>query len=314
MERKKMRFEILLDRYLSNFHRIMFTNLLFAVPSAVIFALFYYLNTVIFHGGMYLPLMLALIIPLFPFYAGVVAVCRNLARGDKDVPVAKTFLSAVKNNFLPFLLHGVLIYVASLLSVLSLSLYGSRLSQGWLFYVLLFFTILITLFLLYIAFYVPLMNITYDIPLKYVYKNSFLMAFGELKNNLFATVALLIVAAICFTITAFSGSVTVLLIILAVLWALLLPATATFMYVFFIYDGMASMIDSKRKPESGAEDADQSMKKTSPSLDTDFDDIDIASLSDTDDYIFHNGRMVKQSALLHRLKEREKEKAVEKHE
>lgn len=313
MERKKMKFEILLDRFFSNFHRVLFTNLLFAVPSAVLFGLFYLLSSLIFKDVV-IPFLMISMIPLFPFYSGVVAVCRNIARGDKGVPAFSTFITAVKNNFLPFLLHGLIVYIASLLSFFSISLYGSMLSQGWFFYVLLFFSILITLFLLYIAFYVPLMNITYDIPLKYVYKNSFLMAFGELKNNLFATIALAVVAAICLTITAFSGSVTVLLIVLAVLWVFILPATATFMYVFFIYDGMASMIDSKSKPEAVADDTKKVSGKPEMNIEDDFSDIDIDSLSDTDDYIFHNGRMVKQSTLLHMLKERQKNEAGEKHE
>lgn len=313
MERKKMKFEILLDRFFSNFHRVLFTNLLFAVPSAVLFGLFYLLSSLIFKDVV-IPFLMISMIPLFPFYSGVVAVCRNIARGDKGVAVFSTFITAVKNNFLPFLLHGLIVYIASLLSFFSISLYGSMLSQGWFFYVLLFFSILITLFLLYIAFYVPLMNITYDIPLKYVYKNSFLMAFGELKNNLFATIALAVVAAICLTITAFSGSVTVLLIVLAVLWVFILPATATFMYVFFIYDGMASMIDSKSKPEAVADDTKKVSGKPEMNIEDDFSDIDIDSLSDTDDYIFHNGRMVKQSTLLHMLKERQKNEAGEKHE
>lgn len=298
-----MKFEVLLERFFSNFHRILLTNLIFCVPSAVVFAGFWFLSKLIFKDVI-IPFMMIGIIPLYPFYAGVVAVCRNIARGDQNVNVFKTFLTAVKNNFPPFLLHGTIVFVITLVNYLSISLYISLLSGGWIFYVLLFFCILIALFLLYIVFYIPLMSITYDIPLKFVYKNSFLMAFGEVKNNLFATLALLVVAAIFLTITAFSGSVTVLLILLSVMWALLIPATVTFMYVFFIYDGMATMIDKKSKPEA-AEENDPAAVNRPEHLDDDFSDIDISTLSDTDDYIFHNGRMVKQSTLLHMLKERE---------
>ena len=39
-ERKRFRFEVLLERYFTNFHRILLTNLIFAVPSAVVFAVF----------------------------------------------------------------------------------------------------------------------------------------------------------------------------------------------------------------------------------------------------------------------------------
>ena len=155
------------------------------------------------------------------------------------------------------------------------------------------------------------MNVTYDLPLKYVYKNSFLMSFGEFKNNLFATIALAVVLGICFTVTAFVRSETVLIIILAALWVLLIPATCTFMYVFFIYDGMVSIIRDKDELSRDLTDSiEKSMEKhrnaaNPQTVEEDFSDIDVSSLKDTDDYIFHNGRMVKQSTLLKMIRERE---------
>lgn len=305
-EKKKQRYISVLEVFFTNFHRIVLTNLLFAVPSAIFFVPFYLL---FFVAGLSLPIAMLTLIPLYPFYAGVVLVCRNIARGDSDVPVVKTYIKGVKENFLPFLLHGVVVYAVSMLCYISIATYVNFLSNGWFFYVLLFFSILIALFLLYALFYIPLMNVTYDLPLKYVYKNSFLMAFGELKNNFFATLALAIVCGICLTMTAFWPSVTVLLIILASLWALLFPATATFMYIFFIYEGMTNIIKSKdeRDQQIAEKGKEQTVKpKPAPVTEDDLSDIDVASLKDTDDYIFHNGRMVKQSTLLRMAKEKQK--------
>lgn len=314
-ERKRFRFEVLLERYFTNFHRILLTNLIFAVPSAVVFAVFYFLDSLIFKDTLVVPFLLLSIIPLYPFYAGVVMVCRNIARGESGVPVFKSFLSAVKDNFLRFLLHGVLIYVAAMLSVLSISLYVSMLSASWLFYVLLFFVIVISLLLLYTAFYIPLMTITYDLPLKYIYKNSFLMSFGEFKNNIFATLALAVVFGICFTAVAFINSGMAKIIVIAALWVLLIPATCTFMYVFFIYDGMTTIIRDKEELSRELTDSiDKSLEKRKNTMnlqtvEEDFSDIDISSLKDTDDYIFHNGRMVKQSTLLRMIRERKQQEA-----
>ena len=309
--RKKLKFEILLERYFGNFHRILLTNLIFAVPSAVIFAAFYFLNSALFNGAVMMPLILLGIIPLFPFYAGVVLVCRNIARGDSDVNVFKDFFTAVKDNFLHFLLHGLVLYVITTFSVLSISLYVSMLKAGWFFYVLLFFSIIVSLFLLYTMFYLPLMNITYDLPLRYVYKNSFLMSFGEFKNNLFATIALAVVFAICFTITVFMRTETALMITLGVMWAVFVPATCTFVIVFFVYDGMASIIRDKDELSREITDsiekkmAERNKAQNNAVVEDDFSDIDVSSLKDTDDYIFHNGRMVKQSTLLRMIRERE---------
>lgn len=314
-ERKRLRFEVLLERYFTNFHRILLTNLLFAVPSAVVFAAIYFLNTALFNGGIVTPVAMLAIIPLFPFFSGVVMVCRNIARGDSDVAVVKTFFTAVKSNFWQFLLHGVLIYLAAALSFLAISFYISIVKVSWFFYVLLFFALIIALFMLYTAFYIPLMSITYDLPLKYVYKNSFLMSFGEFKNNLFATLALAVVFGICFTATAFLGSETVLLIVMAALWALFVPATCAFMIVFFIYDGMTSIIRDKEELSRELSDSieksmsQQNAGQASQTLEEDFSDLDPATLKDTDDYIFYKGRMVKQSTLLRKIKEREQQQS-----
>lgn len=314
-ERKRMRFEVLLERYFSNFHRILLTNLLFALPSAVVFAALFGLNSALFHTPIYMPVSLTAIIFLFPFYAGVVMVCRNIARGDSDVPVVKTFLTAIKENFLHFLLHGFIIYIIVTLSTLAITFYVSLLSAGWFFYGLLFFSIVIAVFLLYTIFYIPLMSVTYDLPLRYIYKNSLLMSFGEFKNNFFATVALAIVFGICYTITAFISSPIVLIIILAALWTLIIPATVTFMISFFIYDGMTNIIRnkddiSKELSDSIKKGMDEHEKKKTASqpVKDDFSDIDISSLKDTDDYIFHNGKMVKQSTLLRMVREQQEQK------
>jgi uncharacterized membrane protein YesL len=300
-----MRFEIFLERYFNNFPKILATNLLFAIPSAVVFAVFYFLNMALFKG-LNIGFSILTIIPLYPFYAGVVMIARNIARGDTDIRVVPTFISALKENFLHFLLHGVIVCAATEISYFSLSFYISLLSASWFMYVILFFCFLITLLALYMSFYLPLMSITYDIKLRYLYKNSFLMSFGEFKNNLFATLAIAVVLAICFTITAFLPTVFWLVLVLSLLWALLVPATFTFSYVFFIYDGMVSIIESKNTDTKAEnKEAKKADKPVYHMEEDDFSDIDVSQLKDTDDYIYHNGRMVKQSALLRMIRERE---------
>lgn len=310
-----MKFEILLERFFSNFHRILLTNLLFAIPSAIVFGAIYALNNALFHGAVSLPLTLIAIIFLYPFYAGVVMVCRDIARGDSNVPVVKTFFSAIKDNFLHFLLHGVIIYLIVTLSTVGISFYVSLLSAGWFFYVLLFFSIIIALLLLYTIFYIPLMSVTYDLPLRYLYKNCLLMSFGEFKNNIFATIASAVVFGICFTMVAFIRSATLLAIMVSALWALLIPASVTFMIVFFIYDGMTNIMRNKDDISNELSDAikkgikeqEEQMAARHPQPEKDdFSDIDISSLKDTDEYIFHNGKMVKQSTLLRMIREQQK--------
>ena len=315
-ERKRFKFEILFEKYFANFPKLFLANLIFAVPSLLIMAAFYFLSKAIF-GNVNILFCLAGIVPIYPFYAGMVKVVRNTVRGDESFRVFRTYISGMKENFLPFLLHGVVISAVAVISFLSINLYINLLSQSWIFGALLLFCIVVVLFLFFATMYLPLMTVTFDLPLRYIYKNSFLMSYGEFKNNFFATLALTVMIAILLTIMLVASSAMIILIVMAILWALLIPVTYTFIYVFFIYDGMFSMVsgEGKKNFEKDRETADKPEKKAPAVEEADFSAIDVTKLKDTDDYIFFNGKMVKQSALLKMVREKEQsEKEVKQHE
>ncbi len=294
-----MKFEILVDRYFSNFHRIMFTNLLFFVPLAVVFGISYLLHVFI-EGTLHTVLSFLLIALVFPFYSGVVLVSRNLSRGDEDVNVFRDFIKGVKENFLKFLLYGVIFGFVTLFSYFSISIYAKLLSESWFFYVALFVCILIALAVLFIFFYVPVMTVTFDLSVKHILKNSFLMSFGEIKNNFFALVALAVVLAVCFTITALCTVAWLLVLVTFLLLALVLPASCQFVVSYFVYDDMYGSIaqhDTKSKEIEEAI-AIAKDKRNGKTVTEDYSDVDISALKDTDDYIFYKGKMIKQSVLL----------------
>lgn len=303
--RKKMKFEFLFERYFSNFPRIMLTNLVFFVPLFVALSAYYFIlsmDNLLLSVFSLIPLMTL----VFPFFAGVVMVCRNIARGDEDVKVFSTFFKGVKENFKKYLLYGFLISLVSVFSYFSISIYAKMLSQSWLFYVAMFVCILIDLAVLFIFFYVPLMTVTFDLSLKHIFKNSFLMSFGELKNNLFALLSLVVVFAVCFTLVAFATQELVVIIITLLILALLLPATSQYAVSFYVYDDMYGSV-AKREEKSKNLDtmiADAKAKKNGESVvvdNTDYSDVDITTLKDTDNFIFYNGKMIKQSELLRRV-------------
>ena len=313
--RKKLKIEIFFELFFGGFKKLLTANLLFAIPSAVVFVAYYFLNKALF-GGINIIFSMTAIILLYPFYAGVVMVVRNVVRGDKQTPAVQAF-SAIRLNFPIFLLHGVIVCGAAVLSYAALAFYINMLTQVWIMYVLLFFCILIVLLALYTSFYLPLMSLTYDIKLRYLYKNCFLMSVGEFKHNLVATFALMILGGVCLTLTTIMPSATVLLIVLGLLWALFLPSVATYCYAFFIYDGMVAVISGKDAVSRDLNDRINALKtdkQPKPQIEEDFSDIDINQLKDTDDFIFHNGRMVKQSTLLKLLREKEAQKEVEHHD
>lgn len=306
--RKKMKFEILISEYFNNFPKLLFTNLIFLLPLAVSFFLCYLLN-VLLKTSIVFFLMILLCLP---FYSGVVLVTRNIARGDKDIRVFNDFLKAFKNNFLQFLLHGFIGTIIALLGYFAFNFYSQHLDI-WFFYVILFLCIIIAIICMFAYFYIPLMTVTFDIKMKYIYKNSFLMALGEIKNNFFATLCIVIVAAILLTLFMFTYNIRVLFYILVVvIFGLILPSTISFIINFFIYDGMYDMIaNNEEKVEQiiGNNGNESNTKKPSQNIITDNDeDFDISKLKDTDDYIYYKGKMIKQSTLLKELKNKENDK------
>lgn len=303
-----MKFEILFDRYFSNFPRIMLTNLIFFVPLAAVFAICYFVMT--FNNTLVSTLFSIVLATLvFPFYAGVVLCARNFARGDEKVKVFSTFLKGVKENFFKFMLFGFLLSLVTVLSYYSISIYIKMLSTSWLFYVTLFVCVIIALAVLFIFFYVPVMTVTFELSLKNIFKNSFLMSFGEIKNNFKAFVSLLVVIALSFTIVAlFSFAEYLIIPVTLLLFAVLIPASCQFVVSFYVYDDMYLSIAQKDTKSKSIGDAivDAKNKKNGVQGEIeveDYSDVDISTLKDTDDFIFYNGKMIKQSELLRRVKE-----------
>lgn len=305
-----------------NFGKIIFTNLLFAVPLAVLVTAFYFIDSALKLGG-YFILMLT-IIPISPFYAGVTLVTSRIARGEEELNVFLTFVEGIKNNWKRFLFHGVITYFAVIFSYFSIKLYSSLVSQPnmdsfflVILYICLIVSIIISAAFLFILYYVPSMTVTFDLSLKNIYKNSALMSFGELKHNIIATFGLFIIALFCATILLFVGNANssiALIIATAVLMLVLVPALVSYVINASVYPGMYNLITEKEK-RSKKIDKKMDNRRKGQFIDDDdeennvadeFLDLDIEETKDGDEYIFYNGKMVKRSVIIRMKKEREK--------
>ena len=295
-ERKRFRFEILLEKLVSQFPKILLTNLFFAIPSVAVFAVFFLLNV----NFLFLPLGVVFV---YPFYAGVVAVMRNIVRGDKEIPVFQIYFTAIKDNFLLFLFHGAVVSIAAFVSVLSIRLYIRMLSSMWIFYIFLFICIIIVLFAFFASLYLPLMSVTVRLKKKHLYKNSLLMSYGEFKNNFFATIAIIVLLSITLTLVFALGTFLPLIAALLIVWILYLPSAFTLTYVIYIYDNMYCMVSQEAKDAAALLDAPEPVKQEPVISHSDLSSIDVTKLKNTDDYIFYNGKMIKQSVLLKMLEE-----------
>ena len=277
--------------YLKNLHKILLTNILFAVPLAGFTALFFWLNSLL-HPLFDMVLFLAVIF-VYPFFAGVTAVTRNIAREDEDVKVIKTYFSAIRDNLKYFIVHGVVLYFAIFFSYASLTYYWKMAQSNSVFLGVFIVTAIIVLAAVFVFYSVPVMTVTFDLSLKDIYKNSFLMSFGELKNNLLASLGLFLLALFCATIFITVPSFTILLITMAVLALLVIPATASFIINFYIFKDMMTMIGEEAEPS----DTD-AVISPSESVKLDFSSLDLDEKKDGEEYLFFNGKMIKRKVLI----------------
>lgn len=313
-QQKTFRFMVFFERMFKNLHRLIFTNALFFAPLVLWLAIFYFIGELT--GFRQSLLLSCAVITAFPFYSGVAAVTRDIARGQENVDVFKTFFKSVKSDGWSFLLYGVLAFLAFWMSFFSVTFY-SRLAKNTspLFYGILFICILVIILVFFAFYYVPVMTVTYKLNIRHVLKNSFLMALGEIKANLLTTLGLVCLSAILFSISIFCNNVLALQIFVTAVMLLVVPSIPSMIINFGVYEPMNKAITQSAKlgkeiDEKIDKTAAQRKKEVAVS-EEDFSDININELSDTDEYIFHNGKMVKQSVLLAKLKEMESEKKDE---
>lgn len=268
-------------RFFTKFPSLMLANLLFTVPFAIVSALFVLIGYLSGFDNLFVWSLG--IIPAFPLYAGLVMVIRKYAIEKNDCNVIKTFFSAVKENWKKFLVNGIITYVIIACSVFALIYYSSVAQADSMYRYVLTFYLVFTLILLSMMFYVPLMTVTYELKLRDIYKNSFLLVFDKILKNILALLLVAVVTlAVIFALVFSEGFLFVISVILSVL---LYPLIFTYIVISVISKGLQESVGSFTEPESKQED-----ENTEPEIHI-FENPD-----NNNDYIFVNGKMIKNPA------------------
>lgn len=295
-----------------NFPRLLLTNILFAIPFALFFAIFWSINTFTGINSNFILFLTA--IPVFPFYAGVVQVTSHMVRGEENVDVLHNFIAGTKENFKRFLVHGVVFYLAIFFSYFSINMYIGFGKQENIFYGLLAVSILITIFFLFMFFYIPSMTVTFDLSMKNIYKNSALMTFGEFKHNLAAIFGLIILALLCATVLLCCSTPIALIIATIILILFLVPSIMSFIINSAVYKSMYNMIVKKEEKSQTIDKKIENRRKgqfideeetSKKEIDAELLKLEIDESANGDEYIFFNGKMVKRSVLIKLKKEAE---------
>ena len=300
-----------------NIPRLILTNLIFAVPLGAFTALFWFLSSLLPLSESQAPLIVLLaVIPVFPFYAGVVKVTAKMTVDEEKVPVFRNFFSGVKDNFLRFLVHGLLLYVIVVFSFVSISLYMRLIASNSVFIGPLIISIIIMLLFVFMFFYVPAMTVTFDIPMRYIYKNSFLMSYGEIKKNIIGLLGVLLLLIISTTfLIACYGSPVAVVVVTIVLAALVIPAISAFIIHSAVYERMCEMITDKSVQTQAVNAVNAKMVETRNKRNpvevkdefmSSIKEFEVdESLSD-DEYVYFNGKMMKKGVIMKLKREAER--------
>ena len=187
--------------YFKNFKVMLIGNLLFSIPLILSVALIYGL-ALLFKQTDNVSFLSLVVILLYPFYSGVTQITKDVVKGGKTpVKPLEAYKKGIKNNIKYFALYGVLIYLCLIVSYYSISLYLNLASQMWIFYIPSFITVVISTFLLFISFSLPILTVTLELKLKHYFKNSALMALGELPMNFYVAITTLVLLSACFSIS-----------------------------------------------------------------------------------------------------------------
>ena len=200
-------------------------------------------------------------------------VIRKIAIEKEDINVLDTFKTSVKGNWKTFLINGIITYLIVTLSVFAILYYYSMASVSAVYSALLTLYLFFSAMLVATMFYVPMMNITYDIKLLQVYKNSFILVFGKILRSVLTLLAVAVPTAVA-------------LLISGILVSLIYPLFYTYIVVSIISKPLQEAVGSFTKKDDRyvVLPKERDIEKEKKLMDENKDS----------EYVFVNGRMIKK--------------------
>ncbi len=300
MEKAKLGITRFFTGYFKYLPKLLLSNVLFAVPLVGFYALFYFINSAAGINNVFITLLP--IIFVFPFFAGITLITRNIVREDESIPTVNLFFKGLRDNFKYFIVHGIVLYLAVFFCYSSITLYWRLSEQNGIFYLAFAIVVVISVLMLFIFYNLPVMTVTFELSLKDIYRNSALMSFGEIKNNFFATLGLFLLFIFCATVFLAAPNATVLVWIMLIVSVLVVPSTASYIMNFYVYKDMEAVISNGQAKN---EEIQQKIKDRQNKRDgieekevLDFTGLDLDETKDMDEYLYFNGKMIKRKVLI----------------
>lgn len=274
-------------------------NLLFLIPVVIVCALIFGiaflgvtqspLSVLVNSPLSYLPVIL-----LSPFVAGLTMITRNFAR-EEHAFIFSDFMDAVKKNWKPFFINGIICYIFVSIIYVALRYYIAMSGKGWMFVIALSISILVSVIFLFAQYYIPVMIITLDLTLKQIYRNAIIFAILGLWRNLMLTVIFAVLFFANFVAFYIQMPLTVLIAITLII--LIAFSFISYLVNFAVYPLIEKMIIKPyyaKQNASADEDTTQSELETPEKIEEAISNEEEKSSVNEPEYVFINGKLVKK--------------------
>ena len=186
------------------------------------------------------------VVTIGPATAGLMYVLRNMAN-EKPVFVAHDFFDAFKKNFKPAFFAGIIVLLVFGIAIFSGTFYislGSSDIQNFFGMdaqmtatfgtVAAIVSFVAGFFMMFMSYYLYLLIVTVDLPLKKIFKNSALLAIAGFKTNIITTFFVVVIVGACLVglvIVPINFLVTILLLVFLVAFIHFIIAFNSYQYI-----------------------------------------------------------------------------------
>ena len=247
-----------LARFFTRFPKLLFAGLMYSIPFAVFSGIFILIS---FLSGFNNVILWSLgIIPAMPFYSGLVMVIRKISVEKEDVNVFKTFVQAFRENLKKSIFNGFVAYLIVACSFFAILYYGTLAQTDIVYGSVFTIYIVFSIAMLIMLFYVPMLTITYDLRL--------------------VIVSFAVFLAVIYT----KGAMLVVAVALSVIFY---PMIATYIIVSVIAKGVQESVGYFTGDNVQYVLTEEEVQRETEAVE---------NANSDDDYIFVNGRMIKNPA------------------
>lgn len=275
-----------------NFKTLVLTNLLLDIPLIIIAGIIALISY--FLGGIY-ALVIMLVIPLLaPFSAGVFYIVRNIAKGER-IKLLEHFKHGIKENAFQFFIQGLIHYFVFAGFYIAFEFYRTDLSNP-LIIAALVSSIIVLLIYLFMTFNMGMMTVTVKLRSIDIFKNSLLLSFMAIVQNVKILVALMFIFALIFSITFLISNIFIAICVLSALVLLILPTLIFLVIGYNSYPAIKNfVIDAKTEKKTPEE------KKTVALPQLTAEELEEYADGDPNEYVYVDGKMVKRSTVIKML-------------